>query len=391
MTNEIYKKSDDPKLIRAIIAVSAVAVLVFLAGAILVGQMVLEFGFTSSSAGYVISIELAGMAVAAFLGNYWLYSVNLKQAVRTGLLLAALANGITVIALLSWQVNLNTLLLLRFLTGLPCGALMVICIKTIAQLNNVDRGYALHTLGQLVGYSAAAALLPNLFIYTGLYIAYALFGLSMIATIPMSRHFPAAIIRAKQDEVNSRGTNWLGLLSLLGILFFYISLTGVWTYVERIGVRSGFASTTIGYVLSITALLGILGAGFAAWSAGKVSSLLMIIIGLSLMSFSVWMFLGPQTLINYIIAASIAKLTWTFVLPFMLGTVALIDYSGRLTTNVFTVIAAGIAAGPAIAATLIGVEANYDRSVLFSVWIIIACLLSLTFVAYKAKTLRIKA
>ena len=280
-----------------------------------------------------------------------------------------------------------TLLVLRFLTGLPCGSLMVICLKSVCRLNNVERGYALHTLGQILSYSVMVALLPHLFLSVR-----ALHRLPCCS--PWRSLLPYLGSRLLSASQCGRGkcrgivitrVNWLGWLCLLSILLFYISLSGLWTYLERIGDASGISATTIGYVLSVTALLGMVGSGVAAWIAGRVSSLLMIIIGSALMVLSVWMFLGPQTLINYIAAASVAKLTWTFVLPFILGTLALIDYSGRLVTNLFMLIAFGLAIGPAIAALLIGSEANYDRSVLFSLWEMIAAMILITFVAYKAR------
>ena len=132
----VQTQFDDPKLIWAIIIVTAVAVLVFLTGTLLVGQMVVEHGFASDQAGYVISAELAGMAVAALPAQYWLYRVDsLAKAVRVALVAAALGNGLSIAVTLG-QADFNTLLILRFLIGLPCGSLMVICIKTIAQLRD---------------------------------------------------------------------------------------------------------------------------------------------------------------------------------------------------------------------------------------------------------------
>lgn len=383
-------RSDDPKLVMAIIVIPAVAVVIFLTGALLVGQMVVEHGFSSSQAGYVISIELVGMALATLPAYYWLYRVDTSKAVRVSLLAVAVLNGLTVGVTLD-QADAQALMVLRFLTGIPCGSLMVICLKTIAQLNHVDRGYSLHTLGQLLAYSISAALLPHFFALTGLYIAYALFGLAALAALPMARRFPRLCHENTAALNTSSGVNWLGLCSLLAVLLFYIALCGLWTYVERIGATSGISSTAIGYVLSLTALLGMVGAGGAAWLSGRVRSLPVVFTGIALMTLSVWMFIGPQTLTHYIAAASIAKLTWTFVLPFMLGVIALIDYSGRLITNLFMVVAVGLAAGPAIAAMLIGPEANYDRAVIVFSWTIGASLVLFTFVAYQAQKRQVRS
>ena len=47
------------------------------------------------------------------------------------------------------------------------------------------------------------------------------------------------------------------------------------------------------------------------------------------------------------------KFAWTFVLPFMLATVAQIDTSGRLVATLNFVIGAGLAAGPLLAGLLL--------------------------------------
>jgi len=284
-----------------------------------------------------------------------------------------------------------TLLGLRVLTGLPNGSLMVICLKTISQMNNVERGYALHTVGQIAGGAAGVLVLPYLFMVTGLYAAYLLFGLAMFLALPLARHFPCQRIAAlKQESIEAptvtTPAQWLlGGLSVLGILLFYIALVGVWTYAERIGTASGLTTTTIGIVLSVTAVLGILGASTAALLAGRVSTLAMIVLGMSMMTLSVWLFHGPQSLLRFIAAASVAKLFWTFVLPFLLSTVTTVDYSGRIVTSLYMVISIGVALGPALAAALIGETNDYDRIVWVCLGLLIACSVIMTYVAYKAR------
>ena len=383
-------KSDPPAILWAIIAVSALAVSVFIMAPPMVGEMVRGLGLGNNQAGYVMSAEFAGMALACFPAYYWLHRVETAKAVRVAMTLSVLGNLATALLVLS-SADFFTLLGLRVLTGLPNGSLMVICLKTISQMNNIERGYALHTVGQIAGGAVGVLVLPYLFMVTGLYAAYLLFGLAMLLALPLARHFPCQRMAALKHKLIEAPTvitpgQWLlGGLGVLGILLFYIGLVGVWTYAERIGTASGLTTTTIGIVLSVTAVLGILGASTAALLAGRVSTLAMIVLGMSMMTLSVWLFHGPQSLLRFIAAASVAKLFWTFVLPFLLSTVTAVDYSGRIVTSLFMIISIGVALGPALAAALIGETNDYDRIVWVCLGLLIACSVIMTFVAYKAR------
>lgn len=378
--------SDPLGLVWAIIVFPALAVGVVIFTPILVGEMVTAHKFSNAEAGYVMSAEFLGMLLAALTSYCWLGKTKTSHAAKFFVVLSAVGNFVSALLTLS-SVNFTELLVLRLLVGAPNGAIMVICLSSIAGMRNVERGYAQHLLGQIAMGGIGVIALPFLFKISGLYAAYFIMGLMISLAYPLAKAFPSLHLPPLHFSLAAfiSRRNRSGLLALLGLLLFYSSLMGVWTYAERIGVASGISVVTIGSVLAITTVCGVIGAGAASFIAGKTSLSLMILLGMMLVSVAVFMLSGQHTLISFSVTISIAKFSWSFVLPFILGLITRIDHSKRLVISSYIVIKIGATIGPALAAARLGSSADYDKVVTSSLWLIAASTLVLLFVTLKTR------
>jgi hypothetical protein len=221
------------------------------------------------------------------------------------------------------------------------------------------------------------ALLPFLFENWGLYAAYTLFALLSLLLIPLASFFVqihAQVYSDRHIEMEGRHSNFAWcLLGRFGIFLFYTALSGLWSYVEGIGVASGLHRDVLGVVLSATASLGILGSIVASLMGGRVSGFWASTIGMILMTLSVALFFDQPSMVRLVAAAARAKFTWTFVIAFLLGGISAIDTTKRFTTNIFLVISVGLAVGPALSAFVIGDTSNFDRIVFLSFGMILFC------------------
>jgi len=71
------------------------------------------------------------------------------------------------------------------------------------------------------------------------------------------------------------------------------------------------------------------------------------------MTASVLLLFGVPSLVRFAAAAFVFKFVWTFVLPFILASVADLDRDGRLMSTTNLVIGGGLAIGPAISGQIL--------------------------------------
>ncbi len=380
--NSVSVAKDPIGLLWSIIFFPAIAIAILVIAPTVVGEMVTKQGIALDQAGYIISGELAGMALATLPAYYWLRRVSTRRALYVAIIASSLLS-ITAFFHTVSGMEYQTILVLRFLAGIANGTIMMICFTTMGGMNNPDRAFGLHTLGQLTLSAVGLAVLPLLFAKTGLQALYLMMAVAILLVIPMVKNFPELNKLTPQDirPKSIEGNVLLEVLGLFGIFLFYVSLSGVWTYAERIGVNAGIDQIAVGFVLSIATFFGIASAALSSFMGGRVNNLIPIIIGMLMLTLAVWLFSTELTYTTYFITAAIFKFGWTFVLTFLLGLLAKIDVSGRLVMSTFMIIGIGLAIGPALVAKFIGTEGNYQKGVLFCLSVIIACTIIMTFVA----------
>jgi predicted MFS family arabinose efflux permease len=147
-----------------------------------------------------------------------------------------------------------------------------------------------------------------------------------------------------------RGRAALGIIATLA---FYISLSGVWTFVGQIAVQSGIEPQQSGNIFAIATLLGVAGAGSASLIGRRLPRSRLLLAGFAMMMAAMLLLLHSPALARFATAALLFKFSWTFILPFILATLADIDHSGKLMNATNLVIGGGLAIGPALAGQLI--------------------------------------
>ncbi|MEY9335106.1 DHA1 family inner membrane transport protein [Pseudomonas protegens] len=333
----------------AIVLFAAITPAVLLTAPAIAAQLASQWQLSPSQIGDLFSAELGAMSLATLPAIWWLKHIDWRRAALCSALLFILAN------LLSMLANDYSLLLIaRSCSALAGGSLMIICLASAAASPNPSRAYGFWVMGQLVLGAIGLSLLPMLFERFGLGACYLIMALLMLLCLPLARSFPAGAAKSASHEAKappvSRAKATLGIL---GILTFYISLSGVWTFIGAIGGQSGLSAQTSGDVLAIATLMGIAGALCATLFGDRLPRSALLLLGYGLMAGSVLLLLGQPQLVRFALAALVFKFTWTFILPLILARMAEMDRSGRLMNASNLVISAGLAIGPTIAGRLI--------------------------------------
>ncbi|WP_175969573.1 MFS transporter [Burkholderia sp. BCC0322] len=349
----------------ALVVFAAITPLLLLVAPAVAGQLSTQLGLSASQIGTYFFVELGAFSLATVPSYLWLGRVDARRAAVFAIALFGAGNLLTAL----WMPGFVALLTLRAVTALGGGSLMVLCMTSAATSENSDRVYGLWVVGQLIAGAIGLFVLPHVFAAFGLRALYvALAALALLAA-PLSRGFPSSLGARTAPAHNTRGAaahtpHSFVVLAIGAVLTFYLAIGSVWTFASRAANEAGLDPQSTGNVLAIASVMGIAGAALAACAGGRLARRAMLAAGYALLAASLVALAVMRNAGGYSAAIFAFKFAWTFVLPFILATVAQIDTSGRLVATLNFVIGAGLAAGPLLAGLML--DAGGTMRVLFT-------------------------
>ncbi|MBY4825749.1 MFS transporter [Burkholderia contaminans] len=346
----------------ALVVFAAITPLLLLVAPAVAGQLATQLGLSASQIGTYFFVELGAFSLATVPSYLWLGRVDARRVAAFAIALFGAGNLLTAL----WMPGFVALLALRAVTALGGGSLMVLCMTSAATSENSDRVYGLWVVGQLIAGAIGLFVLPHVFAAFGLRALYvALAALALLAA-PLSRGFPSSLgARATpaRDAAAQTPQSFV-VLAIGAVLTFYLAIGSVWTFASRAATEAGLDPQSTGNVLAIASVRGIAGAALASCAGGRLARRAMLAAGYALLAASLVALAVMRHAGGYSAAIFAFKFAWTFVLPFILATVAQIDTSGRLVATLNFVIGAGLAAGPLLAGLML--DAGGTMRALFS-------------------------
>ena len=340
----------------AIVLIAAIVPLTLMTAPVLATQLASQWGLTPSQIGNLFMVELGAMSLASMPAAFWLKRVDLRKAALVSGLLFIVGN------LLSAQAEgYASLIGLRAITALGGGSLMILCMSCAASLPNSSRIYALWVLGQLVLGAIGLQILPGLFAQHGFEGCYLTLAALMLLALPMTRAFAPRLLQGTVG-ITPKLRGGKAVLGLVAIFTFYLSLSGVWTFIGSLAESASISADDSGQVLAIATVMGILGAGLASWIGDRLPRTVSLLAGYGLMIAAILLLQGQPDEQRFALAALTFKFTWTFVLPMVLASMADLDPTGRLMNVSNLMIGAGLATGPAVAGHLIQSSGSYQST-----------------------------
>ncbi|KVU55789.1 MFS transporter [Burkholderia cepacia] len=338
----------------ALVVFAAITPLLLLVAPAVAGQLATQLGLSASQIGTYFFVELGAFSLATVPSYLWLGRIDARRVAAFAIALFSAGNLLTAL----WMPGFVALLALRAVTALGGGSLMVLCMTSAATSENSDRVYGLWVVGQLIAGAIGLFVLPHVFAAFGLRALYvALAGLALLAA-PLSRGFPSSLGARTAPAQHARGAaartpQGLIVLAIGAVLTFYLAIGSVWTFASRAAAEAGLDPQSTGNVLAIASVMGIAGAALASCAGGRLARRAMLTAGYALLAASLVALAVVRQAGGYSAAIFAFKFAWTFVLPFILATVAQIDTSGRLVATLNFVIGAGLAAGPLLAGLML--------------------------------------
>jgi predicted MFS family arabinose efflux permease len=369
LADEIRFDVDRWPVMLAVVLIAAVISAFLLVAPAVVGALVNTIGLTPSRAGYLLSIELAAMGVVVPPAFWWMARWNWRRVTVGCLLLVAVGNGASAFAR-----SFVALAMLRSLTGIGAGSVILVCSATVAMTRERERNYGFYVVGQLVLGVLGVKFLPGLVARFGLISLYGTLAVLTCALVPVAGWLPRSGLASKPtfdsrpQRVPPRWMDRRALMGLGGILCFYVALSAVWAYLERIGAQAGFQGETIADVLALASVFGVIGSIVAAALGGRCGRTAPICLGYGILIAAIAsLFFIDNSISTYTLGSCAFKFAWTFALPFVLAALAARDPTGRVIVAANLLIIIGLASGPALAALSLQRAPDYSGTLLIGV------------------------
>jgi len=343
--------ANDPNKLSRLIAlgcVNAIGAIALLITPGLLSAMVTELGFSDQHAGYVISSELWGWALAALPAVFWVRHVNWHRTIYAALIVLIVVNVIS-----AYLISPVPLALVRFLGGFAGGSVLAMSTAAIYLTARPDRSFAVFFGVQLLIASIGLLLLPRLITIASLQGAFLLFAAILGALIAIVRYLPE---RRENAPIAGNGNNatplgW-ALIALAGAFVFEFAMVGVWAYLGQMGNAANLPAASVSIALSLGMLAGLAGSIAAAALDIRLGRLTPLTFGMVCYLFAVFPLLGEYTSGAFIFYVSLFGFAWYFILPYVMASIVNIDTSGRLIVLTNGIMGMGIAGGPALGAYL---------------------------------------
>lgn len=325
--------------------------LIYLIAPVLIGTAMDSLALDSEKAGLLLAAYFLGYTLITTSAVFWLRHVNMRSA-------AWASNGVFIAALLisATQGSLTLIYSGFFFAGVGAGMLYGISITIIGQSESPDKYFGVALAAQLVLGSgllfAGPAVIGPKFGFAGLLIACAIFVAMLAVTTQWT---PDTIHRTQQSTLNnsSEGHGLTVTLSLVALLCWFTGYSGIYAFVERIGVSGGLSGQQIGLILSLTIITGVAGAMGAAWLGSRWGHMRPHLIGLAGTVITIALLSNSPGILQYSLAIVALTLSLNFWLAYMLGSVTRVDISGRYAVLTTAALGGGAMIGPAISGLIL--------------------------------------
>jgi predicted MFS family arabinose efflux permease len=342
--------TDKPITIAAAVDLSCVGIFGLLPQPIFVGALQDYLGFSSQQAGLVTGAEVFAGAITSLFAAFWIGRVNWRTAAFAGIAVVVLGNVAS-----CFVDTYMSLLIVRSVVGLlGQGVCFAIAIAVISETQDTDRNFAFSIAAQVAFGMVAFAALPHAVgqwgvtgILAPLAVLAVVIGLLMGALPTQSRR----TFGVGHDGPKARALPALAALATL--MIWCLGLGGIYAFEERIGVAAGLEQTSVGNALSLAVLAGFFGALAASAVADRWGRILPVALALIAQIGSIWLLQGQMGWLQFVLIASVFHFFWNFTGPYLMGTVASNDQTGRIAVLIPAAQFGGFAIGNGVGGNLI--------------------------------------
>lgn len=337
---------DPLRLLPAVVAATGIGLAGINVLPLLMGALMDGLGLGEAGAGLLGSLELVALALVS-LG----VAAQADRWSRRRLALLGAATAVLGHVASAFAEGFLPLAAARLVAGAGEGAALGAGNAAAAASPSPDRLFAQVVIVTGVGGALLLTGMPHAIAPWGAAGAFGVLAAVALLCLP----FVAGLPPAPADRRRPPGVagDRQAALVLVSLLLFATAEGAVWAFTERIGIAAGLARETVGAALGVTTLLGLLGAGAAAWlgtRGGRTRPIAIGVVGVVAATAVLAHASGGAMYLGALLCWSAA---YFFCMPYLLGTAAALDPGGRVSAAAAGVAPVGLAFGPVVAGLLV--------------------------------------
>ena len=363
--------ADKPTTIIAALLLSCIGVSALLAMPILTATLVASVGLPADIAGKVGAVEALGTALAPLAATLWMGRVKWRTAAIFAILVVIAGNVVS-----SYQTSAGTLTALRFAVGfLGEGTAFTLAIGIISKTAQKDRNFAFLIAAQVTLGVLAFLLLPLPADggIGGVLLPLAGFAFLTLATVGWIPQ-PTEAAGHHAAAGGSGGSSGPAFTALTVMLIWCTGLGSIWAFVKLIGTSAGIDPEKVGVALGISTGVGTVGALLASWLADRVGRIAPVTVALLVQVAMIALLQGQMSFLEFAVTAAVFQTFWNLNGPYLMGTIALSDNTGKVSLLIPTAQIGGFFLGPVIASRFLTAGEGFGPA---NTVAIICCLLAL--------------
>ena len=338
--------ADKPTTIISALLLSCVGVFAIMAGPIMTEVLVGSLGLSAKAAGQIFAVEALGTALAPLAATLWMGRVKWRTAAVFALLVVIAGNVVS-----SYQTTAGALTVLRFAVGfLGQGTAFTLAIGIISGTAQKDRNFAFLIAAQVVlGVLCFLLLpLPKAAGVSGVLLPLAGLALLTLATVGWVPQ-PTAATGSHGAAAGSGGSAGPAFIALAVMLIWCTGLGSIWAFVKLIGSSGGIDPAQVGVALGISTGVATLGALAAAWLGDRIGRIIPVTVALLVQVGMITLLQGQMGFLQFAVTAAVFQIFWNLTGPYLMGTIALSDNTGKVSLLIPTAQIGGFFLGPVIA------------------------------------------
>jgi predicted MFS family arabinose efflux permease len=315
----------------------------------LVSGLIEGLGFDRRSAGLVGSANIYGAAFGALAISFVVARLDWRRAAVLLLL------GLLALDALSLAVRtVGVLIPLRAAHGVVGGMLVGVAFAVIARTRVPDRAFGMLLLVQFGLGGLGVMTLPGLVPTHGtgvLFVALMLFSAVSLAMLPLlGRYPPRSEGEGDRPRRASPASRTRYLLALAALFLFQAANMGLFTYIIELGLAAGLDKPFISRTVGIATWVGTAGCLAVIALGTRHGRALPLALGLVVTLVGIWALHHSDLRWVFVLSNCATGITWSLVMPYLLGLAAAFDDSGRAAAFGGFASKLGLATGPFIGA-----------------------------------------
>ncbi|QOJ30920.1 MAG: hypothetical protein HRU81_01690 [Gammaproteobacteria bacterium] len=365
--------ADKPAAVIAAMLLGCCGVFAIMGQPILVEVMITRLGFQAGDAFFITALEALGTALGPVLALFWMQRLPWRLAAVASLLVIIGGNILS-----AYETSPTMLGILRFAIGvLGEGTAFALSVAIISHTTQKDRNFAFVIAAQvLLGVAFFRFLpMPHDAGISGVTLPMA--GLAIIA-LPASAWIPQpAASGHKAAAAQPAGSVVPALGALAVMLVWCTGLGALWASIKLIGVEvtcpgcdavaMSAAKLDVGKALALSTGIAVVGALAAAAMGDRFGRLLPVSVALTMQFVMVLLLRGEMPWLQFAMTAATFQVFWNLTGPYLMGTVAASDTTGKISLLIPTTQIGGFFLGPTITKFFLTegtyVAANYVAAV----------------------------